>query len=324
MKPPLGNTSKVLSTFTSTGFGTISVAKYGEATALLQPDIVVAPAELLHSSEKPAPKRLLRMAERTETWTDEFLEVLHNGSQEKGSEGPAVFAPILPIEHGIQWSYLRHLSEDVLDKLSGIAVYDMDMLPELAKYEFAALPRLSLAPPSTPQEILRQVSLGVDICFVSMVNTSSDAGVALSFTFPPPDTERPLPLAIDMWSTEHKASLDPIVEGCECYACQKHHKAFIQHLLNAKEMLGWNLLQIHNHHVMGKLFEGIRALLAAGGPSALDEAASRFAASYEPTLPTGTGERPRARGYHFSSVANQEKYNKPAWQDLDKLAVSPS
>lgn len=320
---PLGNTTKVLALYTSTGFTTIAVPKYAEAMALLRPDIAVGPADLLHTSQAPASKRQLRMADRTETWMDDFLESLEAG-QGEGSKQIPVFAPILPVEHGIQWSYLRRLDEDVLDKLSGIAVYDINILPELARYGFAELPRLSLDPPNTPHEVLRQVSLGADICLTPFVNSSSDAGVAFSFTFPPPATDRPLPLGIDMWSAEFRASLAPIVEGCECYACQKHHRAFIQHLLNAKEMLGWNLLQIHNHHVMSRFFEGIRSVLAAGGPSALDEAALRFSASYEAELPTGTGERPRARGYHFSSVASQEKYNKPAWQDLDKVAAAPN
>lgn len=322
--PPVGNTSKAISIFTSTGFGSISVPKFAEATTLLRPDIVISPADLLHVSGTPALKKQLRMAERTDTWIDEFLKGLGAGSQDEGAAPrPAVFAPILPIEHGIQWSYLKHLSEDVLDKLSGIVVYDVKMLSEIAKYGFATLPRLSLDPPRTPQEVLQQVSLGADICLTPFVNSSSDSGVALTFAFPPPPTatERSLPLGIDMWEVEHRASVAPIVEGCDCYACRRHHRAFIQHLLNAKEMLGWTLLQVHNYHVMSLFFEGIRATLAAGGPSALDEAVARFEAAYEAQLPTGTGERPRARGYHFSSVTNQEKYNKPAWQDLNKVAT---
>lgn len=322
MTTPIGNTSKTISIFTSTGFNSISVPKFADAIAHLQPDIAVGPADLLHSSQAPASKRQLRMADRTEEWMDEFLECLGTDGQVEGSEQIPVFAPILPIEHGIQWSYLRRLDEDILDKVSGLAVYSVNLLPELAKYNFAGLPRLSLEPPSTPHAVLRQVSLGVDICLAPFVNISSDAGVALSFTFPPPDTDRPLPIGIDMWSLEDRSSLAPLVEGCECYTCQKHHKAFIQHLLNAKEMLGWNLLQIHNHHVISQFFEGIRSVLAAGGPLALDEAALKFAASYEAELPTGTGERPRARGYHFGSTTDRVKINKPAWQDLEKVAAS--
>lgn len=321
MTPPLGNTAKVINIFTSTGFRSISVPKYAQATSALQPDIVVAPADLLHTARAPASKRQLKMAERTEEWVDEFIQGLNAGNTNALAQKAAVFAPILPVEHGIQWAYLKHLSEDILSQISGLAIYDINMLPDLGRYAIGTLPRLSLDPPQTPREVLRQVSLGVDICLAPFVNTMSDAGVALTFTFPPPETDQTLPLGIDMWASEFKASLAPIQEGCGCYSCQKHHRAFINHLLNAKEMLGWNLLQIHNHHVLSQFFKGIQETLAEG-PAKLDELISKFSAAYELDFPAGTGERPRARGYHFKTEAHQEKFNKPGWQDLDK-AVAP-
>jgi queuine tRNA-ribosyltransferase accessory subunit len=320
--PPVGNTTKVISIYTSTGFGSITVPEYAVATDVLRPDIAVAPADLLHTSQAPSAKRQLRMADRSEAWLDEYLEGL--GVDQISGEGHndiPVFASVLPVEHGIQWSYLRHLSEDILHQLSGLAVYDVNILPDLASYEFAALPRLSLDPPHTPQEVLRQVALGIDLCYVPFVNNMSDAGVALSFTFPPPETDRPLPLGINMWSPEHKTSVTPIIEGCQCYTCTKHHRAFVNHLLNAKEMLGWNLLQIHNHHMMTQFFTGIRDALASN-PSGLEELSLKFSAAYELELPAGTGERPRARGYHFKSEMGQEKFNKPAWQDLSRASVA--
>lgn len=320
--PPVGNTSKVISIFTSTGFSSITVPEYAVASHFLRPDIAVAPADLLHTSQAPAAKRQLRMADRTEEWVDEFLEGLRvDKMSDESHDGISVFAPILPVEHGIQWSYLRHLSEDILHQLSGLAVYDVNILPDLASYSFATLPRLSLEPPQSPHEVLRQVALGIDLCYVPFVNSVSDAGVALSFTFPPPETDQPLPLGMNMWSSEHKTSVIPIVEGCQCYACTKHHRAFINHLLNAKEMLGWNLLQIHNHHMMTQFFAGIREALASG-PTELEELTLKFSGAYESELPAGTGERPRARGYHFKAEMGQQKYNKPSWQDLDRASAS--
>ena len=58
------------------------------------------------------------------------------------------------------------------------------------------------------------------------------------------------PLGLDLWSPTYATDLSPLREGCECYACGSHHRAYVRHLLDAKEMLGWVLLQIHNHHTL--------------------------------------------------------------------------
>jgi queuine tRNA-ribosyltransferase accessory subunit len=78
-------------------------------------------------------------------------------------------------------------------------------------------------------------------------------------------------------------------------------------------MLGWTLLQMHNHAVADAFFAGVRGALAEG-PAAFAAATDRFGALYDPELPAGTGTRPRARGYHFKSVGGDEKINKPAFR----------
>ncbi|KAL7816947.1 tRNA-guanine transglycosylase family protein [Trichoderma aethiopicum] len=318
---PYGNTPKAMTVFTCTGFRSVTVPEYAAAVQSLQPDIVLPMAELPHTSATPPSKKLIRMVERTEVWLDEFLDRLASSKAPEALES-SVFAPVLPVEYPIQWDYLRHLSEDVFDQIEGLAVYGTNLLPELVNYPpLTPLPKLSMDPPKTPHQVLRQVSLGIDICTVGFSNSTSDAGVAMTFSFPPPSVDSGVrPLGINMWSPEHKVAVVPLVEGCPCYTCTKHHRAYLHHLLNAKEMLGWNLLQIHNHHVIDAFFAGIRETLAKGGQAAFEEAARAFTAAYEPLLPEGTGARPRARGYHFKSEASADRINKPAWVDLDKEA----
>ncbi|EHK27403.1 uncharacterized protein TRIVIDRAFT_35077 [Trichoderma virens Gv29-8] len=318
---PFGNTPKALAVFTSTGFRNVTVPEFTTTVQALQPDIVLPMADLPHTSATPSSKKLVRMVERTEVWLDEFLDRLAS-SKSTASLDSSVFAPMLPVEYPIQWDYLRHLSEDVLDKLDGLAVYDANLLPELVNYPpLTPLPKLCMESPKTPQEVLRQVSLGIDICAMSFANSTSDAGVAMTFSFPPPSVDEVRPLGTNMWSPEHSTAVVPLVEGCQCYTCSKHHRAYLHHLLNAKEMLGWNLLQIHNHHVINEFFAGIREALTKG-QAVFEEEARRFTASYEPVFPEGTGARPRARGYHFKSEASSDRINKPAWIDLDKEAAS--
>ncbi|KAF4464067.1 queuine tRNA-ribosyltransferase [Fusarium albosuccineum] len=313
---PVGNGAHHLSIFTSTGFRNLTIPEFAKTIELTQPDIAIPPADLFHTSTTPQSKRQIRMVERTEEWVDEFFRLLDPQGRLKDL-GVSVFAPILPVEYPLQWDYLRYLAEDVRECLSGLAVYDVSLVPELVNYpSLGALPRLSFGPSKTPQDLLRQISLGIDVCAVPFANTASDAGIALSFVFPSPESQSMQPLGIDMWSPEHTTSLQPLVNGCKCYTCINHHRAFIKHLLNAKEMLGWNLLQIHNHSVLSAFFVGIRSALSEGTDK-FEELSKKFSTLYEPEIPLGTGERPRARGYHFKSIAGQTKINEPIWQAFE-------
>ncbi|KAL3589303.1 hypothetical protein FPOAC2_11467 [Fusarium poae] len=319
---PVGNTDHHVSIFTSTGFRKLTIPEFAKTIELTQPDIAIPPADLFHSSNTPSSKRQIRMVERTEEWVGKFFHILDPKGRLKDM-GVSVFAPVLPVEYPIQWDYLRYLAEDVRDSLSGLAVYDVNLVPELVNYpSLGDLPRLSFGPARSPQDLLRQVALGIDVCTVPFTNTASDAGIALSFTFAPPESSDLQPLGIDMWSEEHTTSLQPLVDGCQCYTCTKHHRAFIKHLLNAKEMLGWSLLQIHNHAVLSAFFAGIRVALSESTEK-FEELYKKFLAVYEPEIPIGTGERPRARGYHFKSIAGQTKINEPSWQSYDSVNVSP-
>jgi queuine tRNA-ribosyltransferase len=50
----------------------------------------------------------------------------------------------------------------------------------------------------------------------------------------------------------------PIEEGCDCYTCANHSRAYLRHLLRAEEMLGARLATIHNVRFLIRLMEGAR------------------------------------------------------------------
>ncbi len=58
-----------------------------------------------------------------------------------------------------------------------------------------------------------------------------------------------------------KEDFRPIEEGCECYACKHYTRAYIRHLINADEMLGAELLSIHNLHFLLKLAKDCRTAI---------------------------------------------------------------
>jgi len=51
----------------------------------------------------------------------------------------------------------------------------------------------------------------------------------------------------------------PIDETCDCYACQTFTRAYIRHLIVAKELLAGTLLSIHNLRALIRLVESLRA-----------------------------------------------------------------
>jgi queuine tRNA-ribosyltransferase accessory subunit len=304
---PAANTDQSISILTSVGFRRLESEDYVEATRKLLPDIVVGIADVA-SGKGTGKKRIEKMGDRTSVWTRELVDgliadpdgnadeqmVANSASEARKISHPAVFAPILPIERGEQAYYLEELSENMIEKISGLAVYDSSVTVDLPE-GFATLPRLSLDEPANPHSVLREISLGIDIFVLPFVGEATDAGISLDFSFPSPtDVSQghspQRPLGINMWDVGHARDISPLREGCRCYACRKHHRAYIQHLLAAKEMLGWVLLQIHNLAIMDEFFSAIRASIARG---TFDVDMNTFEHAYERELPEQTGQGPR-------------------------------
>lgn len=56
----------------------------------------------------------------------------------------------------------------------------------------------------------------------------------------------------------------PIDESCDCYACKTFTRAYIRHLIIAKELLAGTLISIHNLRALIRLMEQIRVYIADG------------------------------------------------------------
>jgi queuine tRNA-ribosyltransferase len=56
----------------------------------------------------------------------------------------------------------------------------------------------------------------------------------------------------------------PIDEACDCYACQNFTRAYIRHLIVAKELLAGTLLSIHNLRALIRLVDDIRGYITDG------------------------------------------------------------
>lgn len=70
---------------------------------------------------------------------------------------------------------------------------------------------------------------------------------------------------INLFNARYELDERPIEEGCECPACRRYSRAYIRHLLKAKEMLGMRLCVLHNLYFYNTMMEEIREALEQGG-----------------------------------------------------------
>lgn len=69
---------------------------------------------------------------------------------------------------------------------------------------------------------------------------------------------------INLFNAKYELDERPIEEGCSCPACRRYSKAYIRHLLKAKEMLGMRLCVLHNLYFYNTMMEEIRQALDEG------------------------------------------------------------
>ena len=69
---------------------------------------------------------------------------------------------------------------------------------------------------------------------------------------------------INLFNAQYELDDRPIEEGCMCPACRRYSRAYIRHLLKAKEMLGLRLCVLHNLYFYNTMMAEIRDALDAG------------------------------------------------------------
>ena len=68
----------------------------------------------------------------------------------------------------------------------------------------------------------------------------------------------------NLFNAKYELDDRPIEEGCQCPACRNYSRAYIRHLLKAKEMLGMRLCVLHNLYFYNTMMTEIRDALDAG------------------------------------------------------------
>ncbi len=123
----------------------------------------------------------------------------------------------------------------------------------------AVVPHLPVDKPTylmgvgTPANILEAVDRGVD--FFDCVYPSRNGRHGHVYTNQG---------KINLFNAKYELDERPIEEGCQCPACRTYSRAYIRHLLKAKEMLGMRLCVLHNLYFYNTMMEEIRDAIDKG------------------------------------------------------------
>ena len=69
---------------------------------------------------------------------------------------------------------------------------------------------------------------------------------------------------INLFNQKYEKDMRPIEEGCGCPPCRRYSRAYVRHLLKAKEMLGMRLCVLHNLYFYNTMMEEIRDAIDEG------------------------------------------------------------
>lgn len=69
---------------------------------------------------------------------------------------------------------------------------------------------------------------------------------------------------INLRNAKYQIDQDPIDPTCECHSCKHHSRGYLHHLFRAGELLGMQLVSIHNVFTMNRLMRDVRQAISTG------------------------------------------------------------
>lgn len=105
----------------------------------------------------------------------------------------------------------------------------------------------------TPEDLIHGVLRGIDIFDCVLPTRLARHHAAFS-----PEGR------LNLMNAAYARDQRPIDEACDCYTCRTFTRAYLRHLIVAKELLAGTLLSIHNLRALIRLMEAIRSDIQAG------------------------------------------------------------
>ena len=225
----------------------------GSTIAMAFDECVENPAEYAYSKAS---------CERTTRWLKRCQAKMKELNMREDTINPEQL--LFGINQGCTYKDLRvnHMKEIADLDLDGYAIGGLavgettEVMYEIIENVTPEMPRDKiryLMGVGTPVNILNAVERGIDLFDCVMPSRNARHGHLF--------TTKGI---ININNQKYERDMTPIDEDCDCPVCRQYSKAYIRHLLKAKEMLSQRLLVMHNLWFYNKLMEDIRNDLDEG------------------------------------------------------------
>ncbi|XP_026148027.1 queuine tRNA-ribosyltransferase accessory subunit 2 [Mastacembelus armatus] len=295
-------TNKTVSVWGSSGRIELTVAKFMALQKTVQPDWYQSMADGETWQNNASRKRVRKSVDRTLAHLDECLLVHQNSQELEAVEVFGVVEGGDILEERVRSARETAKRPVAGFCLDGLQTGSMDqalrtqLIIAVTKELPEDKPRL-LQGVGRPDEVLACVEAGVDLFESFFPFLVTERGCALCFSFGiSPDLERAVRASpavlelneegdtardtqlngdlilddqtqmtyfeINLKEKRYQDDFRPVVEGCGCYCCKNHQRAYLHHLLVTNELLAGVLLMIHNTAHYHGFFVAVREALA--------------------------------------------------------------
>ena len=195
---------------------------------------------------------------RTHAWADRCLaELDHLRAEHSDRPYQALFAVIQGAQHeDLRRQTSQHLGALPFDGFGIGGAIAKDNIGNIIRWVNEELPAdkpKHMLGISEPNDIFAAIASGIDT--FDCVSPTRVGRNGAFYTY-----EGRLNITVAKYARD----FTPLLQDCVCYTCQNYSKAYLNHLIKAKEILGYTLMSIHNEHFIIKLVDDIRASIADG------------------------------------------------------------
>ncbi|NDJ87062.1 MAG: tRNA guanosine(34) transglycosylase Tgt [Chloroflexi bacterium] len=209
---------------------------------------------------------------RTHAWARRCVEYhYHHGNTEKQALFGIIQGGIFPDLRAESVRYIANLD------LPGYAIGGLAVGESRADRLATLDATVPLMPEDRPrylmgighaEDLVEAVRRGVDIFDCVLPTREARHGAALTRYG-----------RLNMGNLRFASDAEPIETGCECYTCTHFSRAYVRHMVKAKEILSHQLLSIHNLYFLLRLIHNLRAAILEG-PETFEQYTHDFLQDY--------------------------------------------